>query len=50
LNWGVFSPGSCTMHSLTLLFSCASSHITDSVNPLTACLAPQYGAWSGIDR
>ena len=38
------------MHSLTLHFSCASSHITDSVNLLTACLAPQYVACRGIDR
>ena len=29
------------MQSFTLLFSWASSHITDSVKPLTACLAPQ---------
>jgi len=38
------------MHSFTRLFSWASSVITDSVNPLTACLAPQYGACNGIDR
>ncbi len=49
-NWGVFRPGSCTMQSLTLLFSCASSVITDSVNPFTACLDPQYGACNGIER
>jgi hypothetical protein len=49
-NWVVLSPGSWIMHSVTLLFSCASSVITDSVKPLIACLAPQYGACSGIER
>ena len=29
---------------------CLISVITDSVNPLQACFAPQYGAWSGMPR
>jgi len=41
LNWGVLSPGSWIMQNLTLLFSCMSSVMIDSVKPLTACLAPQ---------
>ena len=38
----MFTAGICTTVMRTLLPSCISSVRTDSVKPLTACLAPQY--------
>lgn len=35
---------------LTFDLWCRSSVMMLSVKPLQACLAPQYGAWSGIPR
>ena len=49
-NCGVFTAGSCTIVTLTLLWSWISSHRSDSVNPWMACLAPQYADWSGMPR
>ena len=49
-NCGVLTAGICTIVMCTLLLSCSSSVRTDSVNPLMACLAPQYADCSGIDR
>ena len=46
----MLTAGSCTMQTLTSLFSCLSSVMTDSVNPFIACFAPQYADCNGIPR
>ena len=46
----MLTAGICTTVIRTLERSCSSSVRTDSVNPLTACLAPQYADCSGIAR
>src|SRR5438045_9318125 len=50
VNWVVFRPGSWIIDTRTFDFLCNSSVMIDSVNPLQACLAPQYGACRGIPR
>ena len=46
----MFTAGICAIVMRTLLWSCSSSVRTDSVNPLMACLAPQYADCSGMAR
>jgi len=46
----VFTAGICTTVMWMLLPSCISSVRSDSVNPLTACLAPQYADCNGMER
>ena len=46
----MFTAGICTTVTRTSECSCRSSQRSDSVNPLTACLAPQYADWSGMAR
>ena len=48
VNCGVFSAGSCTIVTRTFEPSCKSSARSDSRKPCSACLAPQYGACSGM--
>src|SRR5437588_10601941 len=50
VNWVVLSPGSWIIDMRTFDLRCRSSVMTLSVNPLQACLAPQYGDWSGMPR
>ena len=40
-NCGVFKAGSCTMVTPMGMPSCISSQRSESVNPRTACFAPQ---------
>ena len=46
----MFTAGICTTVTCTADCSCMSSQRSDSVNPLMACLAPQYADWSGMAR
>ena len=49
-NCGVLSAGSWTIVTCTFEPSCSSSVRSDSVKPRIACFAPQYAAWSGMQR
>ena len=46
----MLTAGICTTVTCTPECSCMSSQRSDSVNPLIACLAPQYADWSGMAR
>jgi hypothetical protein len=49
-NCGVFIAGRCTIVRRTSLRSCSSSERSESQNPCSACLAPQYADCSGMPR
>src|SRR5215467_207544 len=49
-NCGVLTAGICTTVTCTPEFSCSSSHRSDEVKPLIACLAPQYADCKGMLR
>lgn len=49
-NCGVLTAGRWTSVTLIRESASTSSARTESVNPRTACLAPQYAAWNGMPR
>ena len=46
----MFTAGICTTVTRTLDLSCRSSQRSEEVNPLMACLPPQYADCSGMLR